>query len=188
MNPAALLVKVTARALPFEIVPSAYQRISPEDVLHALGLIKHDGASLLIRVKWAGQAQFMADLDRKFWVAIMDLSNAENWPYPEKLRGQEFYRNMGRLALSENISPNICLECGGSGLEILPEGKLVDCKPCRGTGRSSHSDRSRARLLNMPWETFRQGWTDRYRKIQGMVDLWESIGLSVVARRIRQSA
>lgn len=184
MNPAALLAKVTARALPFEIVPSAYQRISPEDVLHALGLIKHDGASLLIRVKWAGQDQFMRDLDVKFWFAVVDLSNAEQWPYPQKLKGREFYRNMGRLTLAENISPNICLECGGSGMEIKPDGKLDNCSPCRGSGRSQHSDRSRARILDMPWETYRQGWSERYRRVQGMADMWESIGLSVIARRI----
>jgi hypothetical protein len=185
MNPAALLIKVTARAAPFEIVPSSFQRISPEDVSHALGLIKHDGASLLIRVKWAGQAQFIQDLDIKFWLAIVALSNFENWPYPEKFKGEELYRNMGRLALSESIDPNICLECGGSAIEITPEGRIEKCSPCRGTGKSHHSERSRARILGMAWETYRHVWNDRYRKIQGMVDLWESIGLSVVANRTK---
>jgi hypothetical protein len=183
MNPAALLVKVTARAVPFEIVPSAFHRISSEDVMHALGLIKHDGASLLIRVKWAGQQQFIQDLDLKFWVAVVDIANSESWPYPAKFKGQELYRNMGRMALAENIDPNICLECGGSATQITDEGKLEDCKPCRGTGKSHHSERSRARLLGMRWETFRHGWSERYRKVQGMVDLWESIGLSVISRR-----
>lgn len=184
MNPAALLAKVTTRAMPFQVIPSAYQRITAEDVLHALGTIKHDGASLLIRIKWAGQTQFVQDLDIKFWLAIVDLSTSEGWTYPVR-RGSEFYRNMGRLALAETISPNICLECGGTSIEITEEGKIEKCTPCRGTGKSRHSDRSRARLLNMPWETFRQGWTDRYRKVQGMADLWESIGLSVVAKRTK---
>ena len=185
MNPAALLIKVTARALPFEIVPSAYQRISADDVMHALGLIHHDGASLLIRVKWAGQVQFMQDLDIRFWMAIIDLAHSENWPVPEKFKGKELYRNMGRLALAENISPNICLECGGCGMQVSQEGKLADCLPCRGSGRSRHSDRSRARMLGMPWETYRHQWTERYRRIQGMSDLWESIGLSVIAKRLK---
>lgn len=185
MNPAELLAKVTARAAPLEVLPSAFQRITPEDVVHALGMIKHDGASLLIRIKWAGQSEFVQDLDIKFWISVVNLANSEHWPYPEKLKGKEFYRNMGRLALAENINPNICLECGGSSIQITPAGKLEECSPCRGTGRSQHSDRSRARLLGMPWETYRHLWNERYRKIQGMVDLWESIGLSVIANRTK---
>lgn len=185
MNPAALLAKITARSVPFEVIPSAYQRITPEDVLHALGGIKHSGASLMVRVKWAGQNQFLQDLEIKFWLTIVNVANAEKWPYPIKKKGKEFYRDMGRLALAENISPNICLECGGSSIQITPEGKLEECSPCRGTGRSHHSDRSRARILGMPWETYRQLWNERYRRVQGMVDLWESIGLSVVANRMK---
>jgi hypothetical protein len=171
--------------MPLEIIPSSFHRICPEDVLHALGKIKHEGASLMVRVKWAAQEQFRYDLEVAFWLAIVDLANAEKWPYPRKFKGKEFYRNMGRLALAENISPNICLECGGCGQEITPEGKLEDCKPCRGSGRSQHSDRSRARILEMPWETFRQGWIDRYRQVQGMADMWESIGLSVIAKSLK---
>lgn len=188
MNPASLLSLVTARAKPFEITASSFHRINPEDVLHAMGNIKHEGASLLIRVKWADQKQFTYDLELLFWMAIVNLAQSEKWPYPMKMNGKEFYRNLGRLALSENINPNICLECGGCGKEITEEGKLQDCRPCRGSGKSHHSDRSRARLLGMPWETFRNPWADKYKKIQGMADIWESIALSSISRKFQQTA
>lgn len=188
MNPASLLAIVTARAIPFEVVASSYQRITQEDVLHAMGTIKHEGASYLIRVKWAGQGQFTPELDRRFWMAIVDLSRTERWPYPKNMVGKEFYRNMGKLALTELINPCICIECGGCGKEITQEGKLEDCKPCRGSGKSSHSDRSRARILDMPWETFRQEWIDRYKKIQGIADIWESMALSAMSRKLKETA
>ena len=186
MNPASLLARITTRARILEIMASAYQRISPEDVVHALGLVNHTGAVLLLRVKWAGQEQFSYDLERMFWFHVIDISNREKWPYPVKMRGQEFYRNMSRLALAENISPNICMECGGSGIEII-EGKLEDCPPCRGSGKSNHSDRSRARMLGMPWPTYQHHWQDRYKRVQQSLDLWESIGLGAVSRRLESA-
>lgn len=185
MNPASLLALVTARAIPFEIQASSYQRITQEDVLHAMGSIKHGGASLLIRVKWAGQEHWTPELDRLFWLAICAMAKQEKWSNP-KSGSNELYRKMGQLALAENISPNICLECGGCGKEITPQGKLENCKPCRGSGKSNHSDRSRARLLGMPWETFRESWVDRYRRIQGIADAWESLALSAMHRKITE--
>lgn len=188
MNPASLLALVTARAVPFEIMASSYQRITQEDVLHAMGSIKHQGASMLIRVKWAGQDHWMPELERLFWLGILALSNREQWKYPKVMEGKELYRRMGQLALAESINPNICLECGGCGKEITKEGKLSNCKPCRGSGKSTHSDRSRSRLLDMPWELFRDSWKERYRRVQGIADAWESMALSSVHRKVAETA
>lgn len=188
MNPASLLALVTARAIPFEIMASSYQRITPEDVLHAMGSIKHEGASMLIRVKWAGQYYWVPELERLLWLAILGLAKREFWKYPKSMEGKELYRGMSKLALSENINPNICLECGGCGQEITPEGKLSNCKPCRGSGKSTHSDRSRSRLLDMPREEFRDYWSDRYRRVQGIADSWESLALSSIHRKVKDTA
>ena len=185
MNPAELLSKITAKCVPFEQSISGFGHFTHEDILHCLGLIPHSGAVLLLRVKYCGQIEYLQDLDIHFWTTIGDLALSERWPYPIRLKGKEVYRNMGRLALAELIEPRICLECGGTGREITPEGKLGDCSPCRGSGRATHSDRSRARLLGFPWETFRQGWTDRYRQVQGIADTWESMGLGGMAKRLQ---
>jgi hypothetical protein len=104
------------------------------------------------------------------------------------MEGKEFYRGMARLALAETLNPNICLECGGCGKEVTTEGKLANCKPCRGSGKSTHSDRSRSRMLDMSWETFREQWIYRYRRIQGIADTWESIALSSIHRKIKETA
>ena len=185
MNPAELLALVTARSMPLEQAISGYGRITQYDIIYALANIKHPGASLLLRVKFCGQTEFIHELDRKFWIAIIDKATEEKWPYPAKLKGKEFYRDMGRLALSESISSNICLECGGTGQEATEDGKIENCGPCRGSGRSAHSDRSRARLVGMSWSTWNHRWDDHYKQIQQIVNLWEEIGLSGMAKRLK---
>lgn len=187
MNPAELLAKVTVKAISLEPAIAGYGRFTPEDILHSLGLVKHQGAILLLRVKFCGQNEFLQDLDIRFWMAVGDMALQERWPYPIRHKGKEFYRNMGRLALAENINPNICLECGGSGIEITSSGKLLDCGPCRGSGRSYHSDRSRARLMNMPQGTWREGWDERHKQILNLADQWEDIGLSGMKKRLKSA-
>jgi hypothetical protein len=185
LNAGELLAKVTAKAVPFEQAISGFGRFTSEDILHSLGLIPHSGAVLLLRVKYCGQKEFVQELDIHFWTTIGDLALQERWPYPIRFKGKEFYRNMGRIALSELIEPRVCLECGGTAIQITPEGRLIDCVPCRGTGRSNHSDRSRSRLIGMPWETWRQGWNDRYKQVQGIADTWESMGLGGMVKRLK---
>ena len=185
MNPGELLARVTARAAPLEQAISGFGRYTPEDILHSLGLIPHSGAVLLLRVKYCAQTEFLQDLDIHFWTTIGDLSLQERWPYPIKFKGQSFYRNMGRMALSECISAKTCMDCGGTGKDLTTQGKVIDCEDCHGTGRRNASDRSRARYIGMPWETWRQGWNDRYRQIQDIADTWESMGLGGMVKRLK---
>ena len=184
MNPAELLAKVTARAVPLEPSISSFGRLTTNDILHALGLIAHPGAVLLVRVKYCQQSELLSDLDLRFWQATVNKALEHNWPYPRKMEGKEFFRNMGRLALSENIQPGICLECGGTGKAILND-LLADCPPCRGSGRSSHPEASRARMLDMPYMTWKNTWAERYRHIQGIADHWESVGLGGLQKRLQ---
>lgn len=187
MNPGELLAKVTTRAVPLEQAIAGYGRFTPEDILHSLGLVRHQGAILLLRVKFCGQNEFLQDLDIRFWMAVGDMALQERWPYPIRHKGKEFYRNMGRLALAENINPNICLECGGTKIEITSQGKLIDCSHCHGSGKANHSHRYRAKSMDMPWQTWNNTWQDRYRKIQGITDMWESIGLGGIAKRLKSA-
>ena len=185
MNPGELLAKVTAKAAPLEQSISAFGRFTQSDILHSLGLIPHSGAVLLLRVKYCGQQEFLQDLDIHFWTTIGDLALYEKWPYPIKFKGREFYRNMGRIALAELIEPRICLHCAGTALFINQESKLVDCPECNGSGKARNTQRSRARLLGMPWQTWNNTWQDRYRQIQGVADTWESMGLGGIVKRLK---
>lgn len=183
MNPAELLARITAQTKPLQPVAGDYARLTIEDILHALGNIRHKHASLVLRVKYADQREFISDLEYAFWLEVVDLSNREGWKYPKNLIGKEFYRNLARLVIAENISPFICLECGGSAIDIV-NGKVVQCSPCRGTGRSKHSDRSRARILGLSWEGYRDTWAERFDRIAGRLYMWESIGLGSVKKRL----
>ena len=183
MSPGELLAKVTARAVPLEHFASGHGRLTHDDILHALGLVSHNGATLLIRVKYCHQTELLSDLDLFFWHAVVNKAIEQQWPYPRKMVGKEFFRNMGRLALSENIQPGICLECGGTGKQIA-DSKLIDCPPCRGSGKSSHPDSARARLLDMPYMSWKNTWAERYKHIQGIADSWESVGLGGLNKRL----
>lgn len=184
MNPAELLARITAKAAPLSRIPGAHGRITQQDILCALGCIEHAGEGLLMRVKYAGQAEFVADLDRRYWMAVVDLALEQRWPYPRQLVGQEFFRNLGRMALSEHIRPDACHACGGCGKALLG-GKVLACSECRGSGRRRVSDRVRARTIGMPWETFRVPWVQRYRQIQGIAHGWESHALGKISWRLR---
>lgn len=183
MNPGELLAHVTAKAAPLERSISSFDRLSPEDILHSLGLIQHPGAVLLLRVKFCQQTEYLQDLDIRFWMAIGDLAQREKWPYPIKLKGRQFYRNCGRMALSEHISPHICLACAGNSGMIL-NNKWISCPECSGTGRKRPSESRRARFVGMPFETWRRGWNDRYKRILEIADIWEGIGIGAMKKRL----
>ena len=185
MNAGELLARVTARAAPLEQSISGFGRFTTDDILHSLGLIPHSGAVLLLRVKYCQQTEFLQDLDIHFWTTIGDLALSERWPYPIKFKGQEFYRSLGRLALVETISHHVCMLCGGTTKNLTDEGKVIDCPECHGTGRKKPSERFRARLIGMPYETWRYGWTDRYKQVQGIADLWEEIGVGGMVKRLK---
>jgi hypothetical protein len=183
LNPAELLARITTQTKSLQPVAGDYARLTIEDILHALGNIRHPHASLILRVKYADQKEFISELEYAFWLDVIDISNREGWKYPKNLAGKEFYRDLARLAIAENIIPFICLECGGSAIDIH-DSKVVPCIPCRGTGRANHSDRSRARILGLSWEGYRDVWSERFNLIADRLNLWESIGLGSVKKRL----
>jgi hypothetical protein len=187
MNPAELLASMTARSAPLEQSISGFGRFTSTDVLHALGLIKHSGSVLLLRVKYCGQSEFANVLDARFYQAIHVMQANELWPYPIKYQRQNFYLDLSRLALAENIATHICLTCGGSAKEITPEGKLGACKACNGTGRESMSKRSRPRIMRMPRRTWDDRWYEYYKRVLSVANLWEEIGIRGMLKRMKST-
>jgi hypothetical protein len=142
----------------------------------------------LIRVKWLDQTQFIMDLDRLFWLRICQEWAYKRWPQPLKSPGHEFRRNMGRMALAENIDPQICLDCGGVAQQVMTTGKINNCGPCRGLGRVKPTDSARARFMDMPRDTFRSPWGDIYRDVQSVADQWERIALGTLNKQLTQTS
>jgi len=196
MNPAELLALLTARNNKFERMPTGIPLITQQDIATALGHIRHRTASLLLRVKYAQQHEFMQDLDRLIWLKIVDLWMENKWPYPKNKIGKEFRRDMGRMALAETIWPHTCLVCFGRGQIVVQKrrlrgrkrrriGQVVECVNCKGKGARRPNDKLRARMMGMPYTTWLHTWASVYRDVQAMIDQIEAIGLGSVKNRLR---
>ncbi len=198
MNPGELLSILTAKVASTERMPTGIPLITQDDVNTALGRIQDKTASLFLRVKYAQQWNFMQALDISMWMRVVDLWSDHNWPYPKDKIGKEFRHQCSRLAIIENIGTNICFKCGGVGQRVVTTddlkssckgnelviGQVIKCPACRGTGHKPPSDRSRARMLEMPRTRWTEEWSQRYREIQNLVDRVEAIGLGGIKKRL----
>lgn len=196
MNPGELLSILTAKTNQFEKLPTGKSEIDQQLLMTALGLIQHRIAPLLLRVKYVHQTDYMPELDRRFWLCVVDLSIAKRWKYPKKRRGEEFYRNLARLALAENIWPHTCVACGGVGHTTVKRrrlrgrkrkriGQVVVCEHCEGKGRKEPSGRQRAKLMEVPYTTWLRHWAGPYKEIQFRLDTIEAIGLGSLVNLLR---
>ena len=179
MKASELLSLATARSLNWENLPGGIPNLTQQDVMYALACIHHDGAALLLRVKYADQKTYLPDLDNELHIAIIDLWKAKKWP-----SNDDFLRNLGRMALTEHISPRVCMRCGGWKHDI-ENGKVIQCRACRGTGRKKPSDSGRARLMGVTRDIWRRRWADKYYYIQALLDDWEGLGIGRATAKLR---
>jgi len=179
MNAAELLALATARP-PNPDSLGGIPLLTQQDVMYALACIHHDGAALLLRVKYADQRSFIADLDKELCKAVAELWKAKKWGEGRL----NLLRDMGRMALAEQISPRVCMRCGGWGNDI-EHGKVIQCRPCRGTGRKKPSDSSRSRMMGINRDKWRHNWSDKYRYVQAILDEWESLGIGKATAKLR---
>lgn len=148
--------------------------VSAEDVAHALGTLKHRYASLVIRVKYAGQHELTQDLFISLYTNMME-SGAKDWIRPR----HHWVFDMCKVGLDEFLAPSLCPTCNGIGERLFGNLK-VTCEPCLGTGKYRPKDP--AELLNVPnWRP----WDSQYRQIMGKLSLWEDIAIGALNRLSR---
>ncbi len=177
MNAAELLSMATART-PNPDSLGGLPLLTQQDVMYALACIHHDGAALLLRVKYADQTTYIPQLDAELYAAIIDLWDAKRWDKPD------FLQEMGRMALSEHVSPRICMRCGGWQHDV-ENGKVIQCRSCRGTGRKKPSDSGRAYMMGVTRDIWRHNWSDKYHYIQALLDEWQSLGIGRATAKLR---
>jgi hypothetical protein len=175
-----LLSLATARPPNWENAPGGVPVLTQQDVAQALAYIHHDGAALLLRVKFADQQTYIPQLDDELHIAITNLWKHKKW---EKGKNG-FLRDMGRMALIEHIGTRICLRCGGWCHDI-EHGKVIKCRSCRGTGRKKPSESGRAHQMAVSRDIWRHKWSDKYHYIQAILDEWESLGIGRATSKLR---
>lgn len=200
MNIAELLVIATARNAGLDRISGGTPSITMEDVMYALATVKHEGAELLLRIKYMNDNTFIDKLAQKLWFQSIGLAKEEKWPVPNGKIGQRFLRNLGNMAIVEHISPHVCLRCGGvgnrqctpemvrvmSGKGIpINEGKIIECTPCRGTGRKKPTPLARAEMMGVHHEIWKRKWATNYGTIQTYLTEWEDLGIRKATARLR---
>lgn len=145
--------------------------ITAEDVAHALGILKHRYASLVLRVKFAGQHEFRPDLFVGLYTSMME-SGANDWIRPR----HHWVWDMCKVGLDEFLAPSLCPRCNGLGT-FLHNSLKIECDPCLGTGKYRAPDP--AHLLQVSnWKP----WDGQYRQVLGKLDLWQDIAISALHR------
>lgn len=164
-----LLGMLTANVRRLSVERASGVALMPEDVAHALGTIRDDGAALLARVKYAGETgraeQLVGILFRRVAVALP----IEGWPIPRR----DFLRDLCRLALVEIIDAHTCLWCGGTGQAVHHGGKIA-CGACD-NGRRRVRDADRAELVDCSVRAWSRHWADRYADIRRIVEHWDML-------------
>ena len=147
--------------------------LTSEDISHALGTIRHPHASLVLRVKLAGQETYRQDLFIALYTHVME-NMALDWPRPRN----HWIFDLTKLAVSDFLAPALCPTCNGLG--SFNHGQLkVTCEPCLGTGRYRHIIPEE--VLHIRPRTWRT-WEPRYLDILGKLSLWESIACNALGR------
>ena len=170
-DPLEKLSLLAAHAIDWKHIPSDFKRLKPEDVAAKLSKL-HRGASLLGRVKVAGQVEFVPDLIR----ALRTETIRRRIPWPT--RKKTMLHKLASLALAEVIDPRICRACNGVGYspevdnEGKPTGKPRSCENCGG-GRYCYSDYSRYQFCGVHQEEWRRWWNRPYLEILTIAWLWE---------------
>lgn len=175
-----LMALATARSPSLEHIPGGIPILTQQDVMYALACIHHNGASLLLRVKYADQITYFTALNKELYNEILILWEAKKW---EKGKNGQLH-NMGRMALIEHVSPRICMRCGGWGNDI-DHGKVIKCLSCRGTGRKKPSEAGRANRMGISRDKWRYHLSDKYHFIQAILDEWESLGIGRATSKLR---
>ena len=184
MKASELLSLATARSLSLERQPGGIPILTQQDVMYALACIHHNGAALLLRVKYADQTTYLSDLEREVIKATQDLWKDKKWRLPIKRKKEGFLVELSQMAIAEHISSRICNRCGGWGSDV-ENGKITPCKPCHGSGRTQYTYEHRAETIGMPDVTWRTYWEDKYRYIQDFLIEWEGLGVGRATAKLR---
>ena len=206
---AEILGLLTAKSGGFEVSIRGFNSLTRSDVILALSLVTHKGARLLARIKYADQRDYLPDMETYLVEAIergalervVDGVARARWRLPRP----GFITNMCRMALVEIIHPHICFECLGRGFQfpveqveqpasvkrkrkrgsrLVNKNLVVECKICNGTGRKRILDQERAKLMGVNADAWAHTWRDRYRGILTLLDQYDGIVTSGVAKRI----
>lgn len=163
-DPLEKLTLLAAHAIDMRPTPSAYQRLTPMDIAAKLAHCSR-GASLLGRVKIAGQWELTPALVRALRTAVVEAHIP--WPTNKKT----LLPALAETALLEVVHPRTCKTCKGIG-HFMIEAKPVNCEDCQG-GRYAWTEHARATQCNLHHEEWKRRWSRVYVQVLTIPWRWE---------------
>ena len=154
---AKAMTLLTQKVQHFAVAPGGDPALTQEDVCHALGTIRVEGASNLGRVKYADQSAFASDLEAHVHREICSLSLREGW----RVHNPNIIKRLARMAILESINPMSCPRCNCTKHRFVKQLK-IECDICKGTGRTKITDYRYSRCLGVDKRTWRK-WKERYK-------------------------
>lgn len=180
-SPVKLLAKLNAKTGRFERSSSGTDGITSLDVAHVCGLSLSEVQSMLLRVKWAGDASLVMPLIDALTEVQTLHARRKKWA----VRKPDIIKRMVILALREReiIRPRRvlttvdspfesgaekCRGCKGVGRRFSRrQDKIITCERCEGSGERRWTDAERANHCGI----HRQNWPDKWeRRYLGLVE------------------
>jgi hypothetical protein len=183
---------------------NTFHAYSPEEIAYAMAGLDRMG-SIFVKVKYALWENEMPELSRRWWLNnthLMDKPRKEtvrkvgNMALAHVLRNNPaFLDKISRMALDYCIDHHVCGACGGRSSIVLnaasfnlmsPKdaakhkiGEVIVCAECAGVGRRPQSMKQRARIAEIPSETWRRNWEPVFKHmVDELVELergWANI-------------
>ena len=182
-DPRELFSFLCARVQHFAMAPGGIPGITQEDVAHAMGKIKNEGAVRFAGIKYAGQYQdseeFVLSLRRK----ILSRSEIANWRVPRA----NFILDLCWMALVEVVGPHTCPYCQGTQ-NVVIGGKMEHCHTCKGDGHILINAQKRAGFMLCTESAWSHSWSGRYDDIRRIVVNYDEMSRGALGKRLLQSA
>lgn len=179
---AHLMAMTTARGTDMAAVGrGGYGQLTRADVAGAMGW-GHlpEGAYLLALAKYTDDWMGMDKLEHLVWQYAVDSAAQAGVTAKQLPVGKELLRNHARLALSEVIGSNRCLQCAGTGSFNRHE-----CFACSGTGEFRLTERTIAGALGIPKTSWRRNWKPHYDRLLADLECWSDWALNHVYKYSR---
>ncbi len=151
--------------------------ITPQMVAACLAQAPKGGA-LIIRIK-VGDWTARRELGQIFRQRMAHEAGVRKWK-----TGPNFWQNFEGLCdacLHYYVLPDTCGRCRGVGT-IMRRNLAIECPVCGGAGRKEAKESQKAATAQIPYQSWRDTWADRYALGIGILSGWEDEADQVTKR------
>lgn len=196
MNPAKAAALLNGKVQSFAMGLGG-EKVTDQDIAHAFGKIRHDGARALGRLKWAGHSQSYRVLYDTLMGNVVALRIIDDW---RDVKAGDLDK-LVKLAIHVSINPNLCAECHGIGAVMIEKHKTrgrprkrrkpaatlkVVCPVCKGNGSIPHSERYLATQGGFGRWRWERTWAFRFhQQVSPILDKYERLFWAGLRRVLR---